>query len=107
MDFDHRTGQRDHCDPRPDDLLLLSSCKDPIQDPGLRPAIHARIKRMPIPKARRQAPPLTPMLYNVQKRGQHCPIGYFDVPALPREQVLELPILLLGKLPLENITNLV
>ena len=43
---------------------------------------------------------------NVQNRGQHSPIVYLDVLPLARKQVLEVLILLLGKLHVQNLSRL-
>ena len=50
MHFDGRAVQTHRFDVNAQDLLGLQAGEDPIQDPGLAPAIHPRIDGMPIAK---------------------------------------------------------
>jgi len=76
-----------------DDLLLLEGRKDSVQHPGLGPAIHPRVDRMPVTEAPGQTPPFATVLGHIQNRVQYLKIGDAYVPALPRKAGLDPAIL--------------
>jgi hypothetical protein len=54
-----------------DDLFTLHLFEDSIQHTTLRPAIHARVDRMPAAKPLRQTAPFAALLGHIQNRVQH------------------------------------
>lgn len=97
MDLDEGTVQRHGFDRDADDLRLLQLGKNAIQYPALRPPIHARIDRMPVPELLGQAAPFAPLLGDVQDRVQDLPIVERDIAALGRQASLDVTILGLGE----------
>ena len=65
-----------------DQLLALQLGKKPVQSPGFRPAIHARVDRMPVAKSLRQCSPLAAVFRDKQNRIDHVEILMRDVAAL-------------------------
>jgi len=94
--FDGRAIQAHVFDVDGQDLFLLQSGKDPIQDAGLAPAIHPRIDGVPIAKMLRQTAPFAAMLDNIQQRVKQLQIGDADVAALAWQAISNALKLVLG-----------
>ncbi len=78
------------------DLLALQLFKDPIQDPGFGPAIHAGVDRVPVAKALGQTAPLAAPLGDEQDRVENLKIIQTDVASLNRQEGLDLGVLCRG-----------
>jgi hypothetical protein len=72
----------------------------------LQRAIHARINALPVTKSRRKAAPFAALLGHIQNCVEHLEVLKFYIPALNRQAVLDLFILLDRDLT-PNITKLV
>ena len=97
MDLDDGTVQRDGFKLHADDVSLLQLGKDAIQHPALRPPVHARIDRVPVPEPLGQAAPFAALLSDVQDRVQDLQIVERDVAALGRQASRDVTILSLGE----------
>ena len=75
MHFDGGTVQANGFDLDTDDLIVLQLREHSIQYTALRPAIHARIDRVPVAKPLGQPPPFAALLGDVQDGVQHAQIG--------------------------------
>ena len=73
----------------PNDLCVLQACKDAIQDPRLRPAVHAGVDGVPTAKPLGQNAPLAALLGNVEDRVQDVQIRQRNVAALARKAVFD------------------
>lgn len=98
MDFDARTVHRHGFDLDTNDLVALQLLENAIQNPGLGPAIHPRVDRVPIAKTLGQTSPLTTMLGHIQDRVEDIEVGQTDVASLPRKAMLNRRELLSGYL---------
>jgi hypothetical protein len=105
MDFDKSTVQRDGFELHADDLSLVQLGKDAIQHPALRPPIHARIDRVPVPEPLGEATPFAALLGDVQDRVEYLQIGERDVAALRRQASLDVTILSLGEFHVRSIAE--
>src|SRR3974390_1041740 len=68
MNLHDRAVQTHRFDLDADELFTLQLGKQTIQNAGLRPAVHARVDRVPVAKALRQRTPLTAVLCDKQDR---------------------------------------
>ena len=96
MHFDRGAIQAHGFDVNGQDLFRLEAGENPIQDPGLAPAIHPRVDGMPITKMRRQTAPFTAILHDIQQRVEQLQIGDVDVAALAWQAVSNALKLALG-----------
>ena len=103
MDLDDRAVQRHDLELHAEDLRLLQLGKDAIQHAALRPPIHARIDRVPVPELLGEATPFAALLGDVQDRVQDLQIVERHVAALGREAALDVPILSLGEFHVRSI----
>lgn len=103
MNLDDGTVQRHDFELHTDDLRLLQLGKDTIQYPTFRPSVHARIDRVPVPKPRGKATPVTPLLGDIQDRVQDMQVVERDVAALERQAGLDVTILSLGEFHVRSI----
>jgi hypothetical protein len=103
MDLDDGAVQRDGFELHAEDLSLLQLGKDTIQHPALRPPVHARIDRVPVPEPLGQAPPFAALLGDVQDRVQDLQIVERDVAPLGRQASLDVTILSLGDFHVRSI----
>lgn len=71
------------------ELLMLQLLEQSIQHAGLRPAVHARVDRVPVAKALRQRPPFAAVLRDIQDRVDHSEVSERDVAALNRQERLD------------------
>ena len=85
MHFDRGTVQRHSFDLDAHDLSMLQLCEYSIQHAILRPAIHARVDRVPVAEPLGQTAPLAAMLDHVQDRIVQEQIRMADVAALFRK----------------------
>jgi len=106
MDLDEGTVQRHGLDLHTDDLSLLQLGKDAIQYAALRPAVHARIDRVPVPELFGEATPFAALLGDVQDRVQDLQIVERDVAALGRQASLDVTILSLGEFHVRSIAQI-
>ena len=88
MNLHNRAIQTDRLDLDTDELLLLQLLEHPIEHAALRPAIHARIDRVPVAEPLRQSAPLTAVLGYVENRVDHLEIVMRDVAAVSRPKRL-------------------
>ena len=80
----------EHClDLDPDKLLALQLGEQPVEHPGLGPAVDARIDRMPVTKSLRQRTRLAAMLGHKEDRVNHFEILLRDIAALTRQVLLD------------------
>ena len=75
MDLDRGAVQGHRLNLDADDLSMLQTFKDPIQNARLRPAAHAGINGVPTAKALGQAAPLATLFSHVQDGIQDLKIG--------------------------------
>ena len=87
MDFDRGAVQTHIFHVNGQDLFRLETGKDPVQDPGLAPAVHPGVDGMPIAKVFGQTPPFAAMLDHVQQRIEQLQIGHPDVATLARQAI--------------------
>ena len=83
MDLDACGVQRDRFDPDTHDLCTLQLLEHAIHDAGFRPAIHARVNRVPVAEAFGQSAPLAAMFGHIKDRIDHLQIAQTDVATLP------------------------
>ena len=69
------------------DLLLLQPGEDPVQHPGLAPAVHPRIDRMPVAKMLWQSSPFATVLPHIQQSIEQLQISHADIAVLPRQAI--------------------
>ena len=87
MHFDGGAVQAHLFNPDGQDLLLLQPGEDPVQHPGLAPAVHPRVDRMPVAKLFGQPPPFATLLHHIQQSVEQLQIGHAHVAALPRQTI--------------------
>ena len=97
MDLDDGAVQRHRLQLDADQLGALQVFEHPVEHPVFGPAIHAGIDRVPIPEATRHAPPLAPVLGDVQDRIEHLLVGHADIASLPRKIGRNARVLCLGE----------
>jgi len=90
MNLDARGVQRDRFDLDAHDLRLLQLLEHPVEHAGLRPAVHARVDRVPVAEALGQSSPLAAVLGHVQDCVDHLHVAQADVASLRRQAVLDL-----------------
>ena len=66
MNLDHGAVQRDRLDLDAHDLRLLQLLEHTIEHAAFGPAVHARVDRVPVAKARGQAAPFAALLGHIQ-----------------------------------------
>jgi len=87
MHFNDGAVERDGFNPDPDEFFALQPLKNTVEHAGLAPAVHPRVDRMPVAKARRQSPPFAPLLSDVENRVEHLEIPDTNIAALPRQDI--------------------
>jgi len=98
MHFDGGAVQAHLFNPDGQDLLLLQPGKDAVQHPGLAPAVHPRVDRMPVAKMPRQPSPFATMLHHIEQSVEQLQIGHAHIAALPRQAISDALKLTLGNL---------
>ena len=97
MDLDEGPVQRDGFELHADDLSPVQLGEDAIQHAALRPPVHARIERVPVPKPLGEAAPFAALLGDVQDRIEDVQIVERHVAALGGQAALDVTILSLGE----------
>jgi hypothetical protein len=87
------------------DLFLLQSSKNPIQDPSFAPSTHAGIDGVPVAKVLWQASPFTTVLHHIKQGVEQLQIGHAHVATLPRQAIGYPLILILSKFHPRHIAN--
>jgi hypothetical protein len=77
-----------------DDLLQLQLLEDPVEHPVLGPAVHPHIDGVPVAEPARQATPFAALLGHIQDRIEHFQVAQTHIPALQRQTILDLLVLL-------------
>ena len=90
MNLDARGVQRDRFDLDAYDLRLLQLLEHPVEHARLRPAVHARVDRVPLAEALGQSSPLAAVFGHVQDCVDHLHVAQADVSSLRRQAVLDL-----------------
>lgn len=96
MYFDDGAVQTYRLDFDTHELLMLQFFEQPIQYTGFRPTIHARINRVPVAEALRQAAPFATIFCDKQNRVDDLKIAERDIAALNGQKFLDPTELLLG-----------
>ena len=107
MDLDRSRIECERLDLDAHDLLHLQLLEYPIENALLRPAIHARVDRVPAAETLRQTTPFTALLSDVQHRIQHLQIVQTHVAALHRQRILDPLILRFRDLHTHTLTQIV
>jgi hypothetical protein len=89
MHLDDGAVEADRFDAHADQLLMLQFLEQPIEHPGLRPAVHARVDRVPVAEALRQSAPLAAVLGHVEDRIDDLQIAERHVATLHRQEWLD------------------
>ena len=100
MYLDDRAVQRHRLQLDLNDLLLLQPRKHPIQHARLAPAIHARIDRVPVPKATGQSAPFAPLFGDMQDGIDYLEVAQAHIASLARQAVCNPAVLGFGDLHL-------
>ena len=85
MDFADRAVERDRLELDSQELFPLQVLEDPVEDAALRPAIHASVDGVPLPKPPRPPAPLAAVLGDIQDGIQHPQIRETDIASLHGE----------------------
>ncbi len=85
MHLDDGAVQRDRLQLDTHYLFSLKVFEHPVQNPLLRPAVHAGIDRVPVAEPGRQPAPLAAVLGHIQDRVQNLEVRDADVAALHRQ----------------------
>ena len=96
MDLDEGAVQGHGFELYAEDLRVLQLGKDAIQDPALRPPVHARIDGVPVAEPLGQAAPFAPLLGDVQNSVEHLQIVKRHVAAWRRQTRRDVAILGVG-----------
>ena len=96
MDLDEGAVQGHGFDLHADDLSLLQLGKDAIQDPALRPPVHASIDGVPVAEPLGQTAPFAPLLGDVQDGVEHLQIVERHIAAWRRQRRRDVAILGVG-----------
>jgi len=96
MYFDDSAVQTHRFDPDAHQLLMLQFLEQSIQNTRFRPAIHARVDRVPVAKALGQAAPFAAILCYKQNRIDDLKVAERDIAALNRQKILDPTELLLS-----------
>ena len=86
MDFDAGAVQAHCLDLDAHDLVSLEPLEHAVEHPLLGPAAHARVDRVPVAEAFRQAAPIAAVLDDVEDGVDHLEVGDLDVSALLGEE---------------------
>src|ERR1700689_5627162 len=96
MYFDDGAVQAPPVDPDAPPLLMLQFLEQSIQNPRFRPAIHARVDRVPVAKPLGQAAPFAAIFCYKQNRVHDLKVAERDIAALNRQKFLDPTELLLS-----------
>jgi len=94
MNLDRGRVEREGLNLDAHDLLSLQPFEDAVQNTILGPAIHARINTVPFAEAWRKTAPFTALLGHKQNCVQHFKVLKCHIPALNRQAILDLFVLL-------------
>ena len=89
MNLHARAIDRYRFDLDPNELLTLHLFEQAIENICLGPAIHARIDRVPVAKARGQSGPLATVLRHIEDGVDHLKTTNRDIASLYREEWLD------------------
>jgi hypothetical protein len=89
MNLHARAIDRYRFDLDPDELLALHLFEQAIEHTRLGPAIHARIDRVPVAKARGQSAPFATVLRHIEDGVDHLKTTNRDIASLYREEWLD------------------
>jgi len=78
-------------------LLQLQLLEDPVEHPVLGPAVHPNIDGVPVAEPAGQPTPFAALLGHIQDRVEHFQVAQTHIPALQRQRILNLFVLLLSK----------
>jgi hypothetical protein len=98
MHFNGGAVQAHVLDPDRQNLFLLQTGKDSIQDPSFAPTVHSGVDGMPVAKMFWQAAPFATMLDYVKQGVEQLQIGHAHIAALTRQTISDALILSLGDL---------
>ena len=90
MNLHDRAIQRYRFNPNADNLRALQLREHSVQYAVARPAVHARVDRMPATETWRQAAPFTPVLGNIEDRVEYLQVRQAHVASLSRKAVFDL-----------------
>lgn len=96
MYFDNGAVQTYRFDPDAHQLLMLQLFEQSIQNTRFRPAIHARVDRVPVAKAPGKAAPFAAIFRYKQNRVHDLKVAERDIAALNRQKILDPTELLLS-----------
>ena len=96
MYFDDGAVQTHRFDPDAHQLLMLQFLEQSIQNTRFRPAIHARVDRVPVAKALGQAAPFAAIFCYKQNRVHDLKVAERDIAALNWQKFLDPTELLLS-----------
>ena len=82
MNFNDRAIERNRFNLDANDLRLLQSLEQAVEDTFLAPAIHSRLDRVPVSKAFRTTTPFAALFSDVQDGVQHIKVSETNVAAL-------------------------
>ena len=82
MNFNDRAIERNRFNLDANDLRLLQSLEQAVEDTFLAPAIHSSVDRVPIAETLGKAPPLAALFSYVQDGVQHIKVSETNVAAL-------------------------
>ena len=89
MHLDDGNVEADRFNLHANELQMLQLLKQAIQHPGLGPAVHAGIDRVPVAEALGQRVPFTDVLGDLQDRVDYVEVAERDVAALYRQERLD------------------
>jgi len=84
-------------DPDPDHLLPLQMPEHAVQNPLLRPPVHACVDGVPVAEVLRQTAPLAAVLGHVENGVEYLQVRETDIAPLPRQQRRNAPVLFWGE----------
>jgi len=94
MNLDRGRVEREGLNLDAHDLLGLQPFKDAVQNTILGPAIHTRVNTVPFAEPRRKAAPFAALLSYKQNCVQHFKVLKCHIPALNRQAILDLFVLI-------------
>jgi hypothetical protein len=97
MDLDDRAIERHRLHFNLHDLLALQFLKDSLNHSAFAPPVHPCVDGVPLSQSLGQAPPLAPLLGDIQNRVEHVAVLIFYVPSLLGQAVFDLFELLFGE----------
>lgn len=103
MDRDDGAVQRDSFELHADDRSLLQLGKDASEPAALRPPVHARLARVPVPEPLGSAARCAALFGDVPACVEYLQIVECDVAALGRLAAFDVTILCLGEFHVRSI----